>query len=108
MQLHRPVLCLILIIALAAVPSASASVQTGPDSGSGYLELINPDNSTYVFDSSNMSLYNYVTNLPDGWWMFNPATPLNADSDLWVVGFIFGIVAVTIAVVALIRRNNNE
>lgn len=39
-----------------------------PSNASQYVELINPDNSTYYFGSSNSTTYDYVTNAPDGWW----------------------------------------
>lgn len=106
MKQPRIALCLIVLFALAMLPCAYATVQLGPESGAGSVTLINPDNSTYYFDSGNMSLYNYVSNSPDGWWFFNPATPLNDDSaDLWVIGLIFGIVAFALAAIVMTRRN---
>lgn len=98
----------LLLSMLASVPIVKGNLQFGPDSGEGSVTLTNPDGSQYFFTSANMSLYNYATNTPDGWWIFNPTTALNAEdtSDYWVLGVVFGIIALTVAtaLVLTVRR----
>lgn len=77
--------------------------------GDGTVTLINPDNSTFTYNSDNATTYDYVGNYPDGWWMFIGG-PSDDELDYWVFGLVFGLLAVALAVVfmVIIRRKKED
>lgn len=85
------------------VPSVYCKVVLG--STSGNVTLTNPDNSTFFYDHSNITTYDYVGNAPDGWWMFI-GEETDEDS-YWILGVVLGILAVGVAV-ALITINRGK
>lgn len=95
---------LLAVLALSAIPTANASITLG---GGGNFTLTNPDNSTYFFVAANQTTFNYVTNQPDGWWIFNPAVAVPSESaDYWVIGLVFGIIAIALSTVFMIQRRS--
>lgn len=75
--------------------------------GDGNVTLTNPDNSTFYYDDSNITTYDYVGNAPDGWWMF--IGEVTDEDSYWVLGVVIGVLAVGLAValVMVTRRKEN-
>lgn len=107
-NLIKLVACLVGFLVL--VPVAACDITFG-GTGEGNVTLINPDDSTFTFNSGNVTTYDYAGNYPDGWWMFIGG-PTDEELDLWIIGAFFGVVAIAVAVALVMvkgkRRDESE
>jgi hypothetical protein len=85
------------------LPSVVCTVTLG--GGSGSVTLINPDNSSFTFNSENETSFTYLSNAPDGWW--NISTQIN-DDDLWILGVVFGVIAIGLVVGLVTMKNRSN
>ena len=95
------------LLALTFIVAATLSGVSASVSLSGNVTLTNPDNSTYTFTDSNATTYNQVSNYPDGWWFFGGAF-VEDTSDYWVIGVLFGIVAIGLVFALVYQRGRKD
>ena len=95
---------LLITLILATLPLATCEVILGGTGGS--VTLTNPDNTTFTFTSANQTTVTYLSNMPDGWWSFT--LPIDSEEDLWVLGVLFGFIAIAIAVAFTVAKRKNE
>jgi hypothetical protein len=96
-----------LIIAVAtlftALPYAACQVTLG--GAGGNVTLVNPDNSTIFYDSSNSTIFTHITNYPDGWWSI--PDPGLVDEELWVLGVLFAFIALAVSIAFVYMKREN-
>ena len=103
-NLVKVTLCFVCCLAL--LPVAVCDITFG-GTGTGNVTLTNPDNSTFTFNSGNVTTYGYAGNANDGWWMF-VGGPTDEELDLWVIGAFFGVIAIAVAVALLMVKGKEK
>lgn len=103
--LNKSLPIVIILLVSCFVSPVLADITLG--GGDGSVTLTNPDNSTFYYDSDNATTYDYVGNYPDGWWQFIGG-PTDEELSYWVLGLVFGLTAVALAVVFMVIRKRKD